>query len=148
MSLLSKDKALQAWFENAVHDYEIHIIDGAASDPIQTDRFLPAYQATAVPKKPVLPYLTYTPVFGAFEDGANELPLTVNLWFHTPSDAVPNAAAQELSERIGRGPTTIPCVGGYIWLKRGSPFSQPVDCEVPCLKCRYINIILEYLTAN
>ena len=44
---------------------------------------------------------------------------------------------------------TIPCDGGYIWLKRGSPFCQSLKYEDDnSIKRRYINLTAEYLTLN
>lgn len=122
---MTKDKALQAWFE----------------------RFLTAYPASNVPDDVIFPYLTYELITGAFDSG--EIGLTVNLWYYTESEAVPNAKAQEMSEAIGMGGTVIPCDGGYIWLKRGSPWCQTiVEEQEPNIKRRYINITVEYLTKD
>lgn len=108
---------------------------------------IPAYPSTSVHKSATYPYLTYDPRYAAFEEG--EQAFTVNLWYWTDNEAIPNAKAQEISERIGRGGCTIPCDGGFIWLKRGSPFSQPViDPGDTNIKRRYINVSAEYLTLN
>lgn len=91
------------------------------------------------------PYLTYELVTGALEDG--EVGITVNVWFYTSSEAEPNAKAEEISKRIGRGGTSITCDDGIIWIKRGAPFCQSLnDSENASVKRRYINITLEYLT--
>ena len=55
---------------------------------------IPAYPDTSVLNENgepdvVLPYLTYTPVFDAW--GGEPVSLTVNLWYRTESEAVPNA---------------------------------------------------------
>lgn len=122
---MTKDKALQAWFE----------------------QFLAAYPASNVPDDVTFPYMTYELITGAFDSG--EIGLTVNLWYYTESEAVPNAKAQEMAEAIGMGGTVIPCDGGYIWLKRGSPWCQTIaEEEEPNIKRRYINITVEYLTKD
>lgn len=122
---MTKEAALQAFFE----------------------RFLPSYAASAVPNDVEFPYLTYELITGAWEEG--EAGLTVNLWYYTTSEAAPNAKARELSEAIGLGGVMIPCGGGAIWLKRGSPWCQnlydPADANI---KRRYLNVTAEYLTAN
>ena len=106
-----------------------------------------AYPSTAVPNDVVFPYLTYEVITSAFEEG--EAPLTVNLWYFTSQESIPNAKARELSQVIGRGGITIPCDGGYIWLKRGSPWCQSLTDETDVnIKRRYINITAEYLTEN
>ena len=122
---MTKDKALYAWF----------------------NEFMPFYPASSVPDDVLFPYGTYTLATGAF--GSDPVSLTVNLWFYTESEAVPNQKAQELSERIGMGGALIPCDGGMIWLKRGSPWCQSlVDEADHGIKRRYINITAEYFTQD
>lgn len=120
---MTKNKALYAWF----------------------NEFMPFYRSSAVPDDVVMPYGTYEYIDSAFDSG--EVGLTVNLWFRTESEAIPDEKAQELSKRIGYSGVTIPCDEGYIWLKRGSPFCQSLTYENdPAIKRRYINITAEYLT--
>ena len=110
-------------------------------------RFMDAYAASAVPEDVNFPYLTYELITSAWDGG--EVGLTVNLWFYTTSEAVPNAKAQELSDAIGYGGVTLPCDGGFIWLKRGSPWCQNVREDTdPNIKRRYINVTAEYMTLN
>lgn len=122
---MTKDQALQAWFE----------------------QFMAAYPATSVPSDAVFPWLTYEYADSSWEEG--EVGLTVNLWFYTESEAVPNEKARELSRAIGPGGVTIPCDSGLIWLKRGSPWCQSLREETdPRIRRRYINITAEYLTVD
>lgn len=107
---------------------------------------IPAYAANAVPDDAKLPYLTYTSPVSAFEEGP--VSLTVNLWYRTTKETVPNAKAEELSRAIGIGGKMLRCDEGLIWLKRGSPFSQPVADDDPAIKRRYINVTAEYMTFN
>ena len=86
---------------------------------------LEAYAETAVPEDAVFPYLTYEVIISAFEEGP--VGLTVNLWYFTTQESLPNAKARELSEAIGRGGKFLPCDGGYIWLKRVAPLAGSVD---------------------
>ena len=121
---MTKNKALYAWFNEGE---------------------IPFYRASAVPDDVIMPYGTYEYIDSAFDLG--EVGLTINLWFRTESEAIPDEKAQELSKRIGYGGVTIPCDEGYIWLKRGSPFCQSLTYENdPAIKRRYINITAEYLT--
>lgn len=111
------------------------------------NRFLPAYAATSVPEDVVFPYLTYDLITDNWEGG--EVGLTVNLWFYTESEAIPNAKVQQISEHIGYGGITLPCNKGALWIKRGTPFSQSLtDDAAPGIKRRYMNITAEYLTLN
>lgn len=106
-----------------------------------------AYASSAVPDKAGFPRLTYDLVLDNWEGG--EVGLTVNMWFYTDSEAEPNAKAQALSEAIGSGGITLPCDGGFIWLKRGSPWCQSLrDPSDPTIKRRYINVTAEYNTLN
>lgn len=95
----------------------------------------------------VFPYLTYTPVFDSWS--GSPVSITVNLWFYTESEKIPNDKAEELSRAIGLGGKLLPCDGGYIWLKRGSPWCQSLTDETSKnIKRRYINVTAEYLTEN
>ena len=110
-------------------------------------KFMDAYAASAVPDDVTFPYLTYELITSAWDGG--EVGLTVNMWFYTTSEAVPNAKAQELSDAIGYGGVTLPCDGGFIWLKRGSPWCQNLQDDTdPNIKRRYINVTAEYMTLN
>lgn len=108
---------------------------------------IPAYPSASVPIKADYPYLTYEANVSAFDDG--EQSITVNLWYYTDNEAIPNAKVQELSERIGMGGCVVACDGGSIWIKRGSPWCQSVvDANDTSIKRKYINISAEYLTLN
>lgn len=109
--------------------------------------FLPAYPASSVPEDVLFPYLTYDLTLDAWTGG--EVGLTVNLWYYTDSEAIPNAKAQELSEAIGQGGRILPCDGGFVWLKRGSPWCRSLrDDTDPGIKRRYLNVTAEYLTKD
>lgn len=102
---------------------------------------------SSVPGDIVFPYLTYELITDNWLGG--EQALTVNLWYYTESEAAPNKKAREISEAIGAGGKILACDGGYIWIKRGSPWCQNiVDTDKPQIKRRYINITAEYLTLN
>lgn len=108
---------------------------------------IPAYPATGLPQDVVFPYLTYEPSTSAWDGG--EVGITVNLWYFTTQESPPNAKARELSETIGLGGKVIPCDGGFIWLKRGSPWCQNLSDETDKnIKRRYINVTAEYMTMN
>lgn len=108
---------------------------------------LTAYAFTSVPEDAVFPYLTYELVIDAWDGGEVNIP--VNLWFYTESEAIPNAKAQQISEAIGNGGKVLPCDGGYVWLKRGSPWCQSLrDDTAANIKRRYVNVSAEYLTLN
>ena len=105
---------------------------------------VPAYPASAVPDDAEMPYLTYTPVDGAWDDP--EQPMQVDLWYRGESEAAPNAKADEISRSIGLGGTMIGSEAGAVWVRRGSPFCQSVPDEDRTVKRRMINLTIEFFT--
>lgn len=115
-----------------------------------------AYAETSVPSKAAgdaydatFPYITYSLPTSSF--GFGEVSMSVNLWHKAAQgrkipETTMNDAAATLSDAIGRGGATLPCDGGYIWLKRGTPFAQAMPDEDVTIKRRYVNITAEYLT--
>ena len=103
------------------------------------------YRDAAVPKDAEMPYITYSLSLGMFGEG--ECPATVDVWYRTPSEAVPNAKAEEIGRALGLGGTVLPCEGGAMWVKRGEPFCQAVADEDNAVKRRTINLSIEYLTS-
>lgn len=115
---------------------------------------LDTYEETKVPETAEYPYLTYKQVLSSLDDG--EVVCYVNLFYYGKSNVEVNAKVEEISNRIGRGGCTIKCNGGYIWVKKGTPFAQTIsvndgdtsaDTVVnSTINRRYINLLLEYLT--
>lgn len=107
-------------------------------------QFLTAYTATSVPEDVIFPYLTYDAVFDAW--GGEPVSLTVNLWFYTESEAVPNAKADEISKALKGGAVLDMGNGEYIVLHRGSPWCQALRDETNNnVKRRYLNVTADYL---
>lgn len=120
---------------------------GAALQQFFESFGISAYTASSVPDDAVFPWLTYELITSAWEGG--EVGMTVNLWYYTESEAAPNAKAQEISEAISVGGKVLKCDGGYIWLKRGSPWCQSLTDDTDSnIKRRYLNVTAEYLTEN
>ncbi len=108
---------------------------------------IPFYTASNVPDDTIFPWGTYEAAFGAFGD--EPLSITVNLWYRTTSEKIPNDKAMEISEAIGLGGKAIFCDEGAIFLRRGEPFCQNLSDETDDLiKRRYINITAEFITNN
>lgn len=105
---------------------------------------IPAYASTSTPHDAEFPYLTYDLVVGEWMQG--EVNMTVNLWDRTESEAKLNAKVREIGQAVGMGGVTIPCDGGMLWIKKGSPWAQAVrvEGEDEKVKRRYININIEY----
>ena len=94
-----------------------------------------------------LPYITYDLAVGADDSGDVNIP--VNIWYRTDSEKTLNDKVEEISARIGRGGTTLPCDGGFIWLTRGTPWAQAVkDPDDETVKRRFLNITAKFETLN
>ena len=106
-------------------------------------QFLPAYEENSVPDDAVLPYLTYSMVTDNF--GA-EIALTVSVWYRDTSWAKCNAKTREIETAVGAGGVILPCDGGGIWLKRGTPFAQNMADDDDQIRRKYINLTAEYIT--
>lgn len=105
---------------------------------------IPAYAETDLSKRD-FPYLTYSVPISHLDEG--ETAGTVNIWYRTESEAIPNAKAAELAAAIGRGCKELRCDDGIILIKRGSPWCQPLNDETDTtIKRRYINISVEFIT--
>lgn len=105
--------------------------------------FMTAYAETEVPETAQLPYLTYEMQTGYFGE---QVPITVNLWFYTTSEATPNAKAEEFGNLIGYGGIMLPYDGGAVWLRRGEPFCQSIRDDTDTkIKRRYINLTAEFM---
>lgn len=102
-----------------------------------------AYPVTAVPEKITAPYITYEVSIGNMGE---EVPTTVQLWYHTDSEAVPNAKAQQIYDDLQDGGLSIPHDKGVIWVKTGSPYSVAVNGQDDnTIKVRQLNITYEFL---
>lgn len=106
---------------------------------------IPAYAATSVPDEAGFPYITYELAVDDFRGG--EVALAMDIWYRGDSEAEPNAKARDVSKELV-GCKCIPCDGGGIVLKKGSPFCQsmgdPADGKI---KRRHINVTAEFITS-
>lgn len=110
---------------------------------------LTAYEENAVPSgddAPAFPYITYQLTTDSL---GSEVPMSGTLWYRSTSWKSANSKADEISSAIGHGGKIVKCDGGRIWIKRGSPFAQNMAEEPDDLiKRKYLNIVVEYFTAN
>lgn len=114
---------------------------------------IPAYATSSVPSQDSpewkgFPYMAYDLVIG--EDMGVEVNMPVNVWYRTASEKIPNDKVREIHDRIGMGGIFLPCDGGALWVKRGSPWAQAMEIEGEddMVKRRYININIEFLIAE
>ena len=107
---------------------------------------LTAYEENTVPTDVAFPYITYQLVTDSFD---REVAATASLWYRSESWTAINAKTEEISRYIGGGGCLLDCDSGFIWLKRGTPFAQNMGDESDNLiKRKYINVTVEYMTAN
>ena len=107
---------------------------------------LTAYEENTVPEDAVFPYVTYQLVTDSF---GGEVAATASLWYRGESWTAINAKTEEIARFIGGGGCLLDCDSGFIWLKRGTPFAQNMGDESDDLiKKKYINVTVEYMTAN
>ena len=107
---------------------------------------LTAYEENTVPEDADFPYITYQLVTDSFD---RDVAATASLWYRGESWVDINTKTEEISAHIGLGGKIIKCDGGRIWIKRGQPFAQNMGDESDDLiKRKYLNLTVEYLTAN
>lgn len=106
---------------------------------------IPAYAATSVPDDAKFPYITYELAVDDFWGG--EVALSMDIWYRGDSEAEPNAKAREVSKAL-IGCKCIPCDGGGVILKKGSPFCQSMgDTADDKIKRHHINVTAEFITS-
>lgn len=105
---------------------------------------VPAYPNTAIPKDPVLPYITYPAASGYFGDDTSA---TVQLWMRTESEAEINAVARRIGDDIGFGGKILHCDTGALWITRGTPWVIAASAQDEnTLKLRQMNVSIQHLT--
>lgn len=106
-----------------------------------------AYDESSVPtgsSAPPFPYITFSVVL---DNLGNEVGLNASLWYRSSSWATISRKADEIARALDNlSPVKIG--GGYMWLKRGTPFAQRMsDPNDDMIRRIYINITAEFLTA-
>jgi len=82
-------------------------------------------------------------------DYTSEIALTAQLFHRSVSEETVSRKAQEIADFIGFGGKVLPIDGGWLWIKRGNPFSQPLrDESDPDWRRTIINISVDFLTAT
>lgn len=92
------------------------------------------------------PYISYE---AATSNIGDDVALTATLNYRSSSWAAAAQKAEEIAAYIGYGGKLIRIIGGYMWIKRGNPFSRRmIDEQDPDYRRMLINITVEYLTAT
>ena len=103
----------------------------------------PVYDENTVPDDASLPRITYN--FSDAEFG-DPVAMSVSVWDRSTSWASVTAMKDQIYNAIGLGGKIIKFDGGYIWVKRGQPFSQRMADENDSIRRIYIVLEVEYLT--
>lgn len=109
---------------------------------------LPAYDENSVPtgdSRPACPYITYDAVVSNL---GTPSAMSASLWYYGASWEQPSAKLAEIAAGIGRGGKILPCDGGALWIKQGSPFAQRMPDENDMIRRYFINIEAEFFTAD
>lgn len=108
---------------------------------------LAAFEENAVPSgkdSPEFPYITYELVT---DDLGNVAAMTASLWFRGTSWVPANAKADEIGARLGYAGVRLSCDGGRIWLRRGTPFAQPMgDPSDDMIRRKVLSVDAMFLT--
>lgn len=103
-----------------------------------------AYDANTVPSKdlsPEMPRITYSIEVSDFDDPVS---VTASLWDQTYSWENITRKADEIYRYIGFGGRVIQFDGGYIWIKRGTPFYTRMGDPDDTIRRIVMSISLEY----
>lgn len=105
----------------------------------------PVYDENTVPDDATLPRITYS--FSDAEFG-DPVAMSISVWDRSTSWATVTNKANEIYETIGLGGKVVSFNDGYIWIKRGRPFSQRMADENDTIRRIYLNIEAEYFTSK
>lgn len=90
-------------------------------------------------------YITYAVATSSLDE---PIPLSASLWCKDTSWTSITNKAEEISRALGIGGKLVRFDGGYLWLCRGTPFTQRMPDEDDTIRRVYINVMAEYLTAD
>ena len=103
-----------------------------------------AYDENTVPDNAPLPRITYNVSVTEFGD---PVAMSLSVWDRSTSWATVTEKATDIYKAIGLGGKIIQYDDGYIWIKRGQPFSQRMADEDDTIRRIYINVEVEYFTS-
>lgn len=103
------------------------------------------YDENTVPDGAAMPRITYNLSVAEF---GFPVAMSISLWDRSTSWTTITNKANEIYNAIGLGGKIIPFDGGYIWVKRGQPFSQRMADENDSIRRIYIVLEVEYLIAT
>lgn len=104
-----------------------------------------AYDENTVPDDATMPWITYGLVTDSLD---HPVSMAISLWDKGYSWASVTQKAQEISHALTfMNPPALPCQGGRIYIKPGTPFTQRMaDSSDSMIRRIYINLEIEYFT--
>lgn len=105
---------------------------------------LKAYDENTVPDNAALPYITYNASKASYDESVL---MSASLWYRSTSWADITAKAIEIDQKIGLSGKIVRYGKGFLWITRGTPFSQRMSDEDPTIRRIYLNIMAEYISA-
>jgi hypothetical protein len=107
---------------------------------------LTVYDESSVPEDASMPRITYS----LSTDNIVGSPSTqsVSLWYYSTSWQEISEKADAISAAIGYSGVVLEYDGGYMWIKRGSPFAQRMSDANDSVRRIYLNIETDWLSAN
>lgn len=106
---------------------------------------IPSYDESTVPDDATFPRITHNLVMDSF---GYPVLMTASVWYYSTSWETISQKVQEIADRIGYGGTVLPYDGGYLWLKRGTPFAQRMADENDSVRRVYMNLEADWLSTN
>lgn len=106
-----------------------------------------AYDSSSVPDRAIATdghYITYELSDADFGD---PLMLSASLWMRSKQWDVISLKALEIYNAIGWGGKKITTDGGFLWIKRGRPFSARINDEDDEIRRIYLNIEVDFINA-
>ena len=103
---------------------------------------LPAYDETSVPDNATLPYITYETATATFD---TPIPLSMSLWYYSPTWTDITMKALEIIGTIGAGGKRIKYDGGGMWITiPGQNYERMSDSASDMIRRIVINVMAEF----
>ena len=105
---------------------------------------LPVYDENTVPEDASIPRMTFS---WAESEMDAPVALSASLWYRSKGWKGITLMAEGIYNEVGYAGKVLPMVDGYLWVKRGSPFSQRVSDPDDGIRRILINFTVEFLRA-
>lgn len=107
---------------------------------------VPAYDENSVPddQYKVFPHITYDVVIG---DTMDETAMSASIWTRSSQWISAIQLYDAVNDALNNGGVILPCDGGGLWIKKGSPWAQRLgDASDGSVKRIFMNITVEFIS--